>query len=89
MGLGKTVEMLSLLLCHPRPNIEKPVWKEPLVLKKENSKRRKRARSPSPVEFRIRELVQAPSGDDNDGDLLVQLDGNQVLFRFFLHLDTC
>jgi hypothetical protein len=79
MGLGKTVEILSLLLCNPRPNVAKPAWKEPLLLKKENSKRRKRARSPSPVEFRIKETVQVPSGDDIDGDLLVQLDGNQVI----------
>lgn len=76
MGLGKTVEILSLLLCHPRPNVAKPVWKEPVVLKKETLKRRRRARSPSPVEFRIKETVQVPSGDDED--LLVQLDGNQV-----------
>ncbi len=74
MGLGKTVEVLSLLLCHPRPNVPKPEWKEPDHIKKETRKKRKRVRSPSPVEFRIEELDVKNESED----LLIQLDGNQA-----------
>ena len=74
MGLGKTVEVLSLLLCNPRPNVPKPEWKKPVHIKKETRKKRKRIRSLSPVEFRIEEI-----GSKNESeDLLIQLDGNQV-----------
>ncbi len=75
MGLGKTVEILSLLLCHPRSNVPRPEWQEPMtIVEKEKRKRRKRARSPSPVEFRIEEK----SRQEPSEDILMQLDGNQV-----------
>jgi hypothetical protein len=75
MGLGKTVEILSLLLCHPRSNVPRPERQEPMtIVEKEKRKRRKRARSPSPVEFRIEEK----SRQEPSEDILMQLDGNQV-----------
>ena len=88
MGLGKTVEVLSLLLCNPRPHVPKPEWLEPVkVVEKEPRKRRRRARSPSPVEFTIEEVDSGAVDDGGDGDgddddrddedYLVQLDGNQ------------
>jgi SNF2 family DNA or RNA helicase len=73
MGLGKTVEVLSLLLSHPRLEVPKPDWKDPVeVIEKEARKRRRKARSPSPVEFTIEEIDRSRPEED----LLVQLDGN-------------
>ena len=55
MGLGKTVEVLSLMLCHPRENIPRPDFKEPIKLTPKVKRKSRRRRSPSPVEFFIKE----------------------------------
>jgi hypothetical protein len=57
MGLGKTVEILSLMLCHTRQNVAKPPRLEPLQIRQKTAKKKRsrRRRSPSPVEFVLRE----------------------------------
>ena len=60
MGLGKTVEVLSLMLCNPRKKVAVPETLEPIYL--ENTKigkqRKSRRRSPSPVEFELKTDVE-------------------------------
>jgi hypothetical protein len=61
MGLGKTVEVLSCMLCNPRLDVPKPKIKEIINIGKESRKRRRR-RSPSPIEFNIFEEEQQNVG---------------------------
>lgn len=70
MGLGKTVEVLSLLLCNPRTHVPKPEWKDPIATVEKEKRKRKR-RSPSPIEFVIEETA-----NPEEDDLVAQLDGN-------------
>ena len=54
MGLGKTVEVLSCMLCNPREDIPKPEPLPVINISQETRKRRRR-RSPSPTEFQLYE----------------------------------
>ena len=57
MGLGKTVEVLSCMLCNPRQDIPKPEYLEPIKVI-ERKKKSRRRRTPSPIEFHIKDSRQ-------------------------------
>ena len=63
MGLGKTVEVLSCMLCNPRKDIPKPEYLEPIKIEEKKKKSRRR-RTPSPVEFILRDSAESVSNQN-------------------------
>ena len=55
MGLGKTVEVLACMLNNPRRQVEKPKYLEPIFIASKKKRRKRRCRSPSPIEFHLKE----------------------------------
>jgi hypothetical protein len=73
MGLGKTVEVLSLMLCHSRPEVPLPKPLDPIILEdKTKKKRSRRRRTPSPVEFVLKE---EEIGEENTNEQEADEDG--------------
>ena len=55
MGLGKTVEVLACMLNNPRRQVEQPNYLEPILIASKKKRRKARCRSPSPIEFHLKE----------------------------------